>query len=203
MRLTGELHTVHELLTNSSNPLRKKRTEVTQVRQHDASCGFPFFIPRPTSLGRQCTKSPLPTLDKTPPPPPFNPTTTYTKHPPTHNNTPKTRNNAPPNHRPDPPPNHPPNPNHNNSPLNPTSLQLVLFPPIPCQRQQHRLYHRARETLSRRRQLDDPDRRSRQQPWSRPLRPVLVQRNGETDLGHEHRCRRALLDREQCRRGPF
>ena len=31
---------------DNSTPLREKRTEVTQVRLHDAPCGFPFFIPR-------------------------------------------------------------------------------------------------------------------------------------------------------------
>jgi hypothetical protein len=39
--LTGELHTMHD---HNSNPLRQKRTEVTQVRRHDAPCGVPFFI---------------------------------------------------------------------------------------------------------------------------------------------------------------
>jgi hypothetical protein len=34
-----------ERLTITQTPLRQKRTEVTQVRRHDAPCGFPFFIP--------------------------------------------------------------------------------------------------------------------------------------------------------------
>jgi hypothetical protein len=45
VRPTGELHTEHERLTITQTPLRQKRTEVTQVRRHDAPCGFPFFIP--------------------------------------------------------------------------------------------------------------------------------------------------------------
>jgi hypothetical protein len=47
---------------HSSDPLRQKRTEVTQVRRHDDSCGSSFFILktrylRPSFAG-WCTKSP-------------------------------------------------------------------------------------------------------------------------------------------------